>query len=172
MDASRNAVRMKASDLVPSNSANVEGMFVGPISPIKTSRKTAQVQYFMGSLSDGSKTVRFVSFEPKLRPQIEQAREYLCGLSLSNCAITRNRGDMEVVVSNQSKILDSPKKFKVDQSTLMSGSQAESNMEITSLDMIGDIREVFFTGQTAKYGSYGIIDLHTNKILHIELVQV
>ena len=27
-------------------------------------------------------------------------------------------------------------------------------------------------GHSAKYGSYGIIDLHTNKILHIELVQV
>ena len=27
-------------------------------------------------------------------------------------------------------------------------------------------------GHTAKYGSYGIIDLHTNKVLHIELVQV
>ena len=27
-------------------------------------------------------------------------------------------------------------------------------------------------GHSAKYGSYGIIDLHTNKTLHIELVQV
>ena len=59
----------------------------------------------------------------------------------SNCPVKRNRGDMEVLVSNQSKILNSLKKFKVDQSTLISISQAESNMEITSLDMIGDIRE-------------------------------
>ena len=109
-------------------------MFVGPISPIKTSRKNTRIQYFKGSLSDGSKTVRFMSFEPKLRPQIEQAREDLRGVSLSNCAVKRNRGDKEVMVSNQSKILDSPKKFKVDQSTLMSVPQAESNMEITSLE--------------------------------------
>ena len=27
-------------------------------------------------------------------------------------------------------------------------------------------------GHSAKYGSYGIIDLSTNKILHVELVQV
>ena len=27
-------------------------------------------------------------------------------------------------------------------------------------------------GHSAKYGSYGIIDLSTNKVLHIELVQV
>ena len=28
------------------------------------------------------------------------------------------------------------------------------------------------TDSPAKYGSYGVIDLYTNKILHIELVQV
>ena len=84
MDASRNTVRMEVSDLVPSN---VQGVFVCPISLIKTSRKNARVQYFEGSLSDGSKTVRFVSFEPKLRPQIKQARKDLHGVSLSNCAI-------------------------------------------------------------------------------------
>ena len=27
-------------------------------------------------------------------------------------------------------------------------------------------------GHSAKYGSYGVIDLNTNKVLHIELVQV
>ena len=27
-------------------------------------------------------------------------------------------------------------------------------------------------GHSAKFGSYGILDLHTNKVLHIELVQV
>ena len=72
-------------------------MFVGPTSPIKTSRKNVQIKYFKGSLSDGSKAVRFVSFEPKLRPQIEQAREDLRRVSLSNCAVKRNRGDMEVL---------------------------------------------------------------------------
>jgi len=135
------ADRMEVSELVPSNSANVEGMFVGPISPIKTSRKNDRVHYFDGCLSDGSKTVRFVSFDPKLRPQIEKAKEDLRGVSLTNCAVKRNRGEMEVVVSTQSKILNSPKKFKVDESTLMNGSQGGSNMDIASLDMIGDIHE-------------------------------
>ena len=44
MDALRNAIRMEVSDLVPSNSANVEKVFVGLIFSIKTSRKNTQVQ--------------------------------------------------------------------------------------------------------------------------------
>ena len=82
---------MEISDLVPSGSASVEGVFVGPVSPIKTSRNNAKVKYFEGQLSDGSKTVRFVSFEPKLRSQVEQAREGLRGVSLANCTVKRSR---------------------------------------------------------------------------------
>ena len=44
-------VKMEISSLVPSNSTIVEGVFVGPISPIKTSKKNAQVKYFEGSYS-------------------------------------------------------------------------------------------------------------------------
>jgi len=65
------------SDLVPST---VEGAFVATLSPIKTSRKNTGVKYFEGQIFDGCKTVRFVSFEPKLRPQIEQARGKSAGV--------------------------------------------------------------------------------------------
>ena len=37
------------SNLVP---ANVEGVFIGPISLIKTSKKNAQVKHFKGSYSN------------------------------------------------------------------------------------------------------------------------
>ena len=67
-------------------------------------------------MSDGAKTVRFVSFEPKLRPQVEEARESLRGVALKNCTVKRSReaGELEVLVSSQTKITNSPKKFKVD----------------------------------------------------------
>lgn len=54
-----------------------------------------------------------------------------------------------------------------EQSRLLSQSKAQS----TSLSIGGDGR-ADSPGHSAKYGSYGIIDLHTNKVLHIELVQV
>ena len=83
---------MEISNLMPSNSTNVEGVFVGPISPIKTSKKNTNIKYFEESLSDNSKTVRFVSSEPKLRPQIEQAREaLLCNFLYASPTYSNNQ---------------------------------------------------------------------------------
>lgn len=48
---------------------------------------------------------------------------------------------------------------------------AESKAKSTSLSIGGDGR-ADSPGHSAKYGSYGIIDFHTNKVLHVELVQV
>ena len=48
---------------------------------------------------------------------------------------------------------------------------AQSKVQSTSLSIGGDGR-ADSPGHSAKYGSYGIIDLNTNKVLHIELVQV
>lgn len=48
---------------------------------------------------------------------------------------------------------------------------AQCKAQGTSLTIGGDGR-ADSPGHSAKYGSYGIIDLNTNKVLHIELVQV
>ena len=71
--------------------------------------------------------------------------------------------------SHQSRYLE-PSILSVwseEQSVLLAQSKARS----TSLSIGGDGR-ADSPGHSAKYGSYGIIDLHTNKVLHIELVQV
>ena len=47
---------------------------------------------------------------------------------------------------------------------------AESKANSTSLSIGGD-GQADSPGDSAKYGSYGIIDLHTNKVFHIELIQ-
>ena len=57
--------------------------------------------------------------------------------------------------------------WRQEQSKLL----AESKSNSTSLSIGGDGR-ADSPGHSAKYGSYGIIDLHTSKVLHIELVQV
>lgn len=77
-----NANDVGVSDLVLWNSTNIEGVFVGALSTIKSSRNNANVKYFEGQLSDGCKTVRFVSFEPEIRSQIEEAREKSSGVAL------------------------------------------------------------------------------------------
>ena len=134
--------RMEISELVPSSSASVEGVFVGNISPIKMSRTNSRVKYFEGHLSDGAKTVRFVSFEPKLRSQVEEAKDNLCGVALKNCTVKRSRdaGGLEVLVSSQTKITNSPKKFKVDERALNECDTVKS-IEIVSLDQLQEVTE-------------------------------
>ena len=52
-------------------------IIVGQISPLKTSKTKSGVRYFDGSLSDGRKTLRMISFDPKLREQFEVFMELL-----------------------------------------------------------------------------------------------
>ena len=70
---------MYVSDLVvstgASSSGTVHGVLVGEVSPIKMSRKRNNVKYFEGQFSDGKKTVHLVSFEPKLRGQLDEAQK-------------------------------------------------------------------------------------------------
>ena len=48
--------------------ASVHEVHVGKLSSVKDSCTTVSVRYFKGQLSNGKKTVRIVSFEPKLNP--------------------------------------------------------------------------------------------------------
>ena len=60
--------------VAPSSSATVHSVFVGDVSPVKTSRKNTSMKYFESQLCDGKKTVCVVSFEPKFRNEIEDAK--------------------------------------------------------------------------------------------------
>ena len=95
------------------------------------------MKYFEGKISDGAKTVRFVSFEPKLRSQVEEAKEDLCGITLTNCAVKQSReaGELEVLVSSQTKITNSSKNSKVDDKTINELSVVKS-VKIMSLDKL------------------------------------
>ena len=70
---------MDVSNLVVSTGAlslgTVYGVLVSEVSSIKTSRKRNSVKYFEGQCSDRKKTVRLVTFEPKLRGQLDEAQK-------------------------------------------------------------------------------------------------
>ena len=131
---------LEVSEIQPSSSANVHGVFVGGLSPIKASRKNSEVKYFEGQLSDGHKMVCVVSFEPKLRGQIEEALQQRYGVGLINCCIKRSRNsEFKVIVGNKTTVLRAPKKFKVD-------SEIEAvlfycNTELTTLELVKDVAE-------------------------------
>ena len=86
------------------------------VSPIKCSRKNDKMKYFDCSLTDGNDTCRLVSFDPHIRPELEDCMEKGQSVSLSNCEIKRANGGMglEIVLSEKSRVTHSPKKFKVN----------------------------------------------------------
>jgi len=99
------------SDLVPTRSANVQGVFVDTPSLIKTSRNDATTNT---QFSDSNQMIRFVSFEPKLWSQIDDARANSTAVSLKNYCVKRGRqNDLEVFATSHTSIHNSPKKFKV-----------------------------------------------------------
>ena len=101
------------SDIAECNFATVHRVFVGAVSPVKSSRKKSDVKYFEANLSDRDKTVRLVSFEPRLRAEVEEANKTRCQVSVSNCCVKQNRGDaLEILANNKSSIVSSPKNFK------------------------------------------------------------
>lgn len=103
------------SEVEPSTSTGTfHGVVIGELSPIKTSSKNSAVKYFDGRFGDGKKTVRLVSFDPKLRTRFEEVKKSGCGVAIQNCLVKRKADDFELHVNSKSSILSSPKKFKVN----------------------------------------------------------
>lgn len=132
---------MNVSDMKESKSATVHGMFVGGVSPVKKSRNKADVQYFETSLSDGDKTVRLVSFEPRLRKEVEDAYKTKREVAVKNCSVKRNRTDeFEILVNNKSAITSSPKKFKIDDDVIHK--HAGVGCDLGTIEELKDLKEM------------------------------
>ena len=99
------------SDMAECNFATVHKAFVGAVSPLKSCRKKSDVQYFEANLSNGDKTVLVVSFEPRLRAEVEEANITQHQVAVSNCCVKRSRGNaLEILANNKSSIMSLPKK--------------------------------------------------------------
>ena len=77
---------MDVSDMeLSTSSGKFHGVVVGELSPVKTSSKNNAVKYFDGRFSDGKKTVRLVSFDPKLCSRLDEVKKSGCRVALENC---------------------------------------------------------------------------------------
>ncbi len=106
------------SEVGENTSVTVHGALL-EMSPVKTSRKNAGVKYLEGRVTDGKDVCRFVSFSPaKVKEEWEGVKEKGggSGLSLVNCDIKKSRfgSGYELVLSEKSCIMCSPKRFRVD----------------------------------------------------------
>ena len=135
------------SDVEPSTSTGTfHGVVIGELSPIKTSTKNSTVKYFDGRFGGGKKTVRLVSFDPKLRTQFEEVKKLGSGVALQNCLVKRKADDFELHVNSKSSILRSPKKFKVSDDSC----EEECCPELKTLEDLKNLAEhqqVTFTGK-------------------------
>ena len=93
---------------------------VTELSPIKTSKKNSTVKYFMGMLSDGRKSLRMVSFDPKLRPRFNESFEGSNAIAVKECQVKRaSYGDaLEILASSRGcKVEPSERSFELPQSS-------------------------------------------------------
>ena len=132
---------MNVSDMGECKSAAVHGIFIGGLSPVKKSRNKADVQYFETSLSDGDKTVCVVSFEPRLRRDVEEAYKTKREVAIKNCSVKRNRSDtFEILANSKSSITNSPKKFRIDDE--MVRKHAGVACDLGTTEELNDLKEM------------------------------
>ena len=107
------------ADVEPSSCATVHGMCVS-LSPQKIGKRDCR--YFDGKLSDGKKTIRVISFEPKLHSKMMQLKEDKCPMAISKCSIQESNASThvnrqyKVKISSRSGVNVSPKKNEVSAS--------------------------------------------------------
>jgi len=114
---------------------------VGNVSPIKVSRKCAERKYFESNISDGIKTVRMVSFKPKLRKAVEDACKDGCEIAISKCTVKRGLGNaIEILANHRTEIKNSLKKFKI--SDEVKDKQVALGHDSLDLDSIKELRDL------------------------------
>lgn len=77
---------------------------------------------------------------------MEKARENK-GVAISNCSVQKRRGlfddgDIEIIAGTKARVLKSPKKFRIDESSLVlpAGSDSSISTELSSLQSIDGIK--------------------------------
>ena len=85
------AGEMDVSEVCEAKGATVHGVLVGHLSPVKESHGKAGVKYFKGKLSDGKKTLRIVSFEPKLLGDLERITNSGERVAVVNCSVQKSK---------------------------------------------------------------------------------
>ena len=105
------------SSLNQSSSASVH-FVVSQVSPIKQSKKKKNVKYFDSKITDGTKVVTAILFDPKLRQAFEKSLTNRCPINLTNCVVkqiqsTNDDQQFEILANNSSKVDDSTKSFSL-----------------------------------------------------------
>ena len=104
------------------------------LSPKKKSRRNESLSYFDGSLSDGKKSLRMVSLNTNLFPQMKKAEESESVLAVNHADVKRNSrsGELEIFVNSKCDVGDSSLAVNMDALKSRSGS-CSANVKISDL---------------------------------------
>ncbi len=131
--------------------------FIGAVSPTRKSRAKPDIKFFESLLSDGKETVRVVSFEPKLRAEVEQARESGDEVAVTNCSMQKSRKPgcegLEIVAGSCTSVVRLPKKFKIDEGVRGAAASVCGPMDVLTLEEIKDLAEGQHVNVTGKIQS-------------------
>ena len=95
------------------SAATLHGVVIN-VSPMKKGEKNSSVNYFDGEISDGTNKLRFISFNSKLRPNIEKSFNESSTIQLVNCQIKESSyigqlNQYEILLSTKTQINESTK---------------------------------------------------------------
>lgn len=150
MAVSKQHNEMEISEMIPSKAATIHGVVVGNLSPVKTSRKRADVQFFEGNLTDGKKVARLISFEPNLRGEIDQMRQSGQSVKLSNCSVQQSKlsgSDLEVVLNKRTNLCKSPNKYTIDEGFVTTSIDAVDVPTVNELTKVSTNQRVNVIGK-------------------------
>ena len=92
----------------------------------------------MGKLSDEKKTVRMVSFEPKLRATVEKASESGEAVAVANCSVQESNKEgfdgMEIVTDMRTTALKSPQKFSIGDDVRSEASSLSGSVDVLAIE--------------------------------------
>lgn len=111
------------------------------LSPVRISRKNKDMKYFEGRMSDGKSCCWFVSFDVKAKDDIEAITKKGESVLMKNCDVKKSRvraDEWEIVMSQKSTVMNSPKKFKVDEGDL----KVATNATVQQLERLDGIENL------------------------------
>lgn len=139
----RKSEDVNVSEITLCSAATVHGVFIGEISPVKCGKSHPNVKYFDGQFTDGKKAVRMVSFEPKLRTEVQKAQESGEEVALRNCYVQKSRtegsDELEIVASSRTRVERSAKKFCIEEEVVQAAASVSGVMDIGSLGEISEL---------------------------------
>ena len=107
-------MRYDVSEIEEAKALTVEGKIV-KLSPVKTAKSGSR--YFDGEMSDGKARKRFVSFDTRLRTNMERFFEKEEAVSLVNCDDKKSilkSADLKTIASTSTQVIKSEKEYQVE----------------------------------------------------------